>query len=82
MHHRIAKLSNSTRSNPLQNQKGASMIEYALLVALVALIAIPAVGGLGKQVELQFVHATDEVAGSVHYQCVAGSPIYPACPND
>ena len=40
------------------------MVEYALLVALVALIAIPAVKGLGTQVDRTFTQATHEVAGA------------------
>jgi Flp pilus assembly pilin Flp len=39
------------------------MVEYALLVALVALIAIPAVKGLGDSVDQSFEKATREVAG-------------------
>ncbi len=46
-----------------KGQLGASMVEYALLVALVALIAIPAVKGLGDSVDQSFEKATREVAG-------------------
>lgn len=35
-------------------QKGASMVEYALLVALIALIALAAVRGLGTQISQNF----------------------------
>jgi|LakMenEpi03Aug12_release.lakeMendotaPanAssembly.Ray.scaffolds.fasta_scaffold3073352_1 pilus assembly protein Flp/PilA len=38
----------------LKNQKGASMIEYALLVALIAIIAIAAVRTLGQGISQQF----------------------------
>jgi pilus assembly protein Flp/PilA len=37
-----------------QNERGASMVEYALLVALIALIAIAAVRFLGNSVSGQF----------------------------
>lgn len=40
--------------NESNEQKGASMVEYALLVALIALIAIAAVRGLGSSISTQF----------------------------
>jgi len=48
------------------------MVEYALLVALVALIAIPSVGMLGGAVDDSFDKAKAQVAG-------AGS--FPMCPE-
>lgn len=54
-------------------QTGASMVEFALLIALIALIAIPAVTGLGNSVRSKYADAAQEVAG-------AGS--FPSCdPN-
>lgn len=44
-----------------EQEEGATMIEYALLVALIAIIAIAAVRFLGEQVSLQF----SAVAGSL-----------------
>lgn len=38
----------------LKKQKGASLVEYALLVALIAVIAIAAVKVLGQKVSQQF----------------------------
>ena len=35
-------------------QRGASLVEYALLVALIAVVAIAAVSSLGTQVSTQF----------------------------
>ena len=37
-----------------KKQKGASLVEYALLVALIAVIAIVAIRGLGQQVSSSF----------------------------
>ena len=42
-------------NNPNPNdQKGASLVEYALLIALVAVVAISAMRGLGNQVNTSF----------------------------
>jgi len=43
-------------------QKGASMVEYALLVALIALIAIAAVRGLGTQISTQFSSIASQIS--------------------
>ena len=40
------------------------MVEFALSVALIALIAIPSVKTLGNQVEPSFWHAKEEIAGA------------------
>jgi len=45
-------------------QKGASMVEYALLVALIALIAIAAVRGLGTQISQSFSGISSELRGN------------------
>jgi Flp pilus assembly pilin Flp len=56
------------------------MVEYALLVALVALIAIPAVSGLGKSVNSKYETATREVAGAgTIVTCNAQHPDWPDC---
>jgi len=67
--------------SPIHAQRGASMVEYALLVALIALIAIPSVGVLGKSVENKFIDASDEVAGLGQMPCEpgTGNPPWPAC---
>ena len=39
-------------------QKGASLVEYALLVALIAVVAIVAVRALGQSVSKQFSSVT------------------------
>jgi len=67
--------------SPIHAQRGASMVEYALLVALIALIAIPSVEVLGRNVIESFYKAKDEVAGAggLTGECRFGSPNYPDC---
>jgi pilus assembly protein Flp/PilA len=38
----------------VKKQKGASLVEYALLVALIAIVAIVAVRSVGNSVSTQF----------------------------
>ena len=59
--------------SPIHAQRGASTVECALLVALVALIAIPSVGMLGNSARATFVTTAEKIAG-------AGT--LPACPPD
>jgi|GEM_PF-2600140 len=66
----------------LARQRGASMVEYALLVALVALIAIPSIRMLGATLETSLENATESVAAAGGLTCEPGSPIYPACLAD
>lgn len=60
------------------------MIEYALLVALVALIAVPSIKMLGNEVNKSFATATIEVAGEgaiTNTGCSAQNPAsgWPDC---
>jgi Flp pilus assembly pilin Flp len=48
------KISKSSRRR--WNEKGAAMVETALLIALVSLIAIPSVNTLGESVYLVFTN--------------------------
>ena len=41
--------------------KGASLVEYALLVALIAIVAIIAVRGLGEKVSTQFSTVSSQI---------------------
>lgn len=43
-------------------QKGASLVEYALLIALIAVIAIVAIRGLGTRVSANLSTVTSELA--------------------
>jgi pilus assembly protein Flp/PilA len=49
---------NNKRRN---SERGASMVEYALLVALIAIIAIVAVRTVGNQVSTNFSSITQEL---------------------
>jgi pilus assembly protein Flp/PilA len=42
------------QSNEKKSEKGASLVEYALLIALIAVVAIAAVRVLGGAVSSQF----------------------------
>jgi pilus assembly protein Flp/PilA len=46
-----------------KNEKGASLVEYALLVALIAIIAIVAVRSLGQNVSSQFSAMSAQIGG-------------------
>ena len=76
-----------TAQKPLPNkklarQRGASMVEYALLVALVALIAIPSIRMLGATLDKSLVNTTRQVAAAGGIRCELGFPGYPACRTD
>jgi len=42
------------RNNQLENEEGASMLEYALLAALIAVVCIAAITFLGEQANEAF----------------------------
>ena len=42
----------------LLDQDGATMVEYALLIAFVAIVCVVAVTSLGNSLKLPFQHAT------------------------
>lgn len=44
-----------------QGQKGAALVEYGLLVALISVVAIVAVTGVGDAVDQGFVAVCDEL---------------------
>jgi pilus assembly protein Flp/PilA len=44
-------------------ERGASLVEYALLVALIAVVAIAAVRALGTSVSKQFSAINAEISG-------------------
>lgn len=43
-----------TESQRGRNQQGASLVEYALLVALIAVVCVVAIQGLGTTVSTQY----------------------------
>jgi pilus assembly protein Flp/PilA len=50
--------------NGKSSERGASLVEYALLVALIAIVAIVAVRTLGQTVSQQFTSVNEEVSGN------------------
>ena len=48
--------------NDGRSERGASMVEYALLVSLIAVVAIVAVQALGTNIRNQFQAASDAIA--------------------
>ncbi len=46
---------------PLRGERGASMVEYALLVALISLIALAALVGFGNELGVEFSEINSEV---------------------
>lgn len=50
------------RSRFGDDERGASLVEYALLVALIAVVCIAAIGFLGESADTQFSSVGDAVA--------------------
>jgi pilus assembly protein Flp/PilA len=48
-------------SKILENEEGASAVEYALLVAMIGLFCVGALGYLGDEISQTFVMAADEL---------------------
>jgi len=45
-------------------EKGATMVEYAIMVALIAIVAIAAVRGLGTSVSTTFSNVSSQLAST------------------
>ena len=50
-------------TSPLRKQIGACLVEYALLILLLAVVAFPAVGGVGSNIQSAFCVARAAVEG-------------------
>ena len=48
----------------IKSERGASLVEYALLVALIAVVCIAAVTTLGKEASSKFEEVGDSIAGA------------------
>ena len=48
----------------MRNEKGATAIEYGLIAALIAVAAITAMQGLGKQLNTTFTNVSTAMKGS------------------
>lgn len=46
------------------NEKGATMLEYAMLAALIAVVALAAISFLGAEVNQTFSHIGNEMSGA------------------
>ena len=57
----MARLWIAVQSRFSRDDEGASLVEYALLVALIAVVAIVAVTVLGEQVSEKFSDIADEL---------------------
>ena len=68
-------------SSRARNQRGAGLIEYALLIAMVSLIAAAAIPSVGNGVAMSFDNAKKQFPGAGYnpVTCEPGSPIWPGC---
>ena len=57
------KIANATRKF-LRNEEGATMVEYALLVALIAVVVIVAVQTLGTNASTKLQNAATAIGGA------------------
>ena len=51
-------------SEEKQNERGASLVEYALLVALIAVVAITSIRVLGRSVSEKFSTVAEDINAS------------------
>jgi pilus assembly protein Flp/PilA len=49
----------------LKNKKGQGMVEYVLIIALIAIIVMAALSPLGDQIAIKFNEVTTELGGTV-----------------
>jgi pilus assembly protein Flp/PilA len=61
----------STRLQRARTERGASMVEYALLVGLIAVVAVVAVTALGGGISGLFGHASNCVGSLSNTDCTA-----------
>jgi pilus assembly protein Flp/PilA len=55
-----------TEGKEIEKQRGASLVEYALLVALIAVVAIAALTALGGGVSAKFSSVNSSLAGATN----------------
>ena len=67
---RAARWQSSSQSGPRTSEVGATLVEYAAVMALVGLLAVAGLAALGTL-------AIDALAG--HAECSASLPASPAC---
>jgi pilus assembly protein Flp/PilA len=59
----MLRLWTAFQSRIARDEEGASMVEYALLVALIAIIAIVAIAFLGREVSSEFNQVGSTLSG-------------------
>jgi Flp pilus assembly pilin Flp len=76
-------ISTQDSSARLKAQRGAGLIEYALLVALVSVVAISGVRGVGLAISNRFINAKDGLAGGAYMpppdSCTPDAANWPDC---
>lgn len=77
---------NSNQKNPTpalnRSDRGASMVEFAVLVMLIALVVVAGVKGTGMSVSESFKSTKDALAGAGFQPpqgCQPGDPNFPGC---
>ena len=53
--------------NWLRDEEGQAMVEYGLIIALIAIAVIVVLGLVGKNVAELFSTAADEIGNATHY---------------
>lgn len=73
----LNKISAKTRT---RRSRGASMVEFALLVLLISILAKGAVGVVGVQLSDSFTQAKSQIAGAGDVDsCEPGAADWPQC---
>lgn len=63
--------------NTRDNQRGASLVEYSILIALILLVAIIGVAQVGEGVRDNFQNASEVLTAGESFEC--GNPPLPPC---
>ena len=56
------------------SERGASMLEYALLAALISVVVIVAIGNVGVAVKNTFTSASDNMIAATNAPGTSGAP--------
>ena len=66
--------------NKLLHQSGASLVEYCLLIALIAIIALAGVRGFGKGVEFTYGDQASTISATIASEGADGAGLGPEFP--
>lgn len=61
------------------NERGASLVEYALLIALISAVGVVAIHELGFAVRGTFKTVNDRAVAAAGGVCDSSNPLYPNC---